>query len=515
MKCSLMVLLICLLAGEIGYSFRVGSHFRRNTCLLQMTLEPVEGSGTAVKMGEDAAVTAVVDNASSSVQPPAALDTRTQTVEAFVAMWRNSLKGEASDAASAPAPLSKSAEWEGNPIANNIADVRSGWKEFSEFFEEPSVVVFDRQDTSQTTSTLTFQLSFWYPMPWRPRIIIPGQITLTFTDDLSSISAVKEQWDVTVVDIMTKQLPPRWWDLWHVFSSPSPERPPSWNRASVGKVEFQELPERIALEVAWSNLAQYPGPPLTVVPTMALFGKLKTSKPRRDPYYAILPVEVQSTSFITTEGKAVKQSSWVLTVPSNLQEQVYEHAKAGRVFTLPEVDMMEGGQGDKEESTDKDDMSVNDDVDYMVRMENMSVMKSATGGKLRGNFETNNEVVRAFRENQRQEYRYIIQPKRRIASTRIKGEVTSAKISEALKMVKGAIKDGGADRAFGEKCTIKKVQCWGQLAEAEGVTGNGSDAINLQLWHTKGCFNAKAELAMSVYEMQYGGQETSIFIELD
>ena len=128
-------------------------------------------------------------------------------------------------------------------------------------------------------------------------------------------------------------------------------------------------------------------------------------------------------------------------------------------------------------------------------------MKSATGGMQRADYALDPKVVGASTANLRQEYRYVMLPKRRVASTRVKGELTPAKISEALKLVSS----GQANRAFGGAYGVKKMQPWGALTTEGTEVMSGGESINLQLWYTKGCFNALAEPAISVHEMQYGG----------
>lgn len=453
----------------------------------------------------------------------------------FVESWRSALRG---NSVSIEEVLSSSATWSGNPISSDLQSLKGGWSDFSSFFQDPAVVIFDqelsRDDSGQYVIKLRFQLSFWYPMPWRPRIIIPGHLSLTctagdVTDDgpssppsLTSVVAVKEKWDVSVADVLLKQLPPRAWDVWHIFSSPTPEYPPLTRAGKSGNVEFLELPETMAIEFAWSNLAKYPAPPLTVVPSFALFGQLRTSKPRRDPYFATMPVEAQSVKMTSGSGTKLKQSSWVLNVPSCLQEKVYEDALAGTVFQVPRSALMggisSGGNVDtiavseKAEGRQQDDLAQNDSADYMVRnAENLSVMKSITGGRQRADFAVDVDTVRSFEEHLRCEYRYMLQPRRRVAAVTIKGEVTSAKTAEAVTSVTKAVRRGDADGVFGRSgLKVKVAQGWGAAAAHQGA-----EAIGFQLMHTKGCFNAKGEPAIAVYEMQYKAQETRVFVELE
>ena len=109
-------------------------------------------------------------------------------------------------------------------------------------------------------------------LPWRPRIIVPGRVTLTADADNTSILSVVEEWEVTIPQIIAKQALPRLWDIWHIFSTPCPEFAPSKVLGREGRVSFVEMPPSIALEATWTGPAKYPGPPLLTIPGFSLFG---------------------------------------------------------------------------------------------------------------------------------------------------------------------------------------------------------------------------------------------------
>jgi hypothetical protein len=168
-----------------------------------------------------------------------------------------------------------------NPFISSIAEAREGLQKFANFFSETSIVLFEHRILSPDTVEIIYQLSFWYPLPWRPRIIIPAtavlklspRTTLTPSPILSSsstnshsipttptlarkITSVTERWEVSPFDIFVKQMPPRLWDLWHALASPIPEYPPIKEVAKAGNVRMLELPHSICVEVHWSGAAK-------------------------------------------------------------------------------------------------------------------------------------------------------------------------------------------------------------------------------------------------------------------
>jgi hypothetical protein len=87
-----------------------------------------------------------------------------------------------------------------NPFISNIKEAREELSKFSNFFTDTSIVVFNQRVVSPNTVEINYQLSFWYPLPWRPRIIIPSTAIVRFDkgidDSKLRISSITEKWEV-------------------------------------------------------------------------------------------------------------------------------------------------------------------------------------------------------------------------------------------------------------------------------------------------------------------------------
>ena len=393
--------------------------------------------------------------------------------------------------------MNSEAKWD-SPIGSTAEDMRKGFQLYSNFFLEPALTIFNIKNTEANVYQIEFQLSFWYPMPWRPRIIIPGSARVEISSEDRKVTSVEERWTVSLTDIFLRQFPPRFWDLWNSFSTPAPEYPPIKEISRVGRVVFSELPQTVAIELRWSGAAKYPGPPLLTLPGFGLFGDLRTSRPNRDPLFPVLPVEVQSGRFFSPElNEEMKQTSWILHVPTSLQAKVLDRAISGKVFSIAAEN-----NGDEEEQDD-----LVDQTDYVVGLENVNIMKSATGGVLRGNVPLNESVVRDFEAKERKEYLYRILPRRLVAEVGIYGEASPEKISAALAEIKETVVRD-AERVIGRRVKMRQRD----LGSKPQL--GGSPLLGLQLWGCKACFNPRGEPAMGVYELQYGSRLTKVFVEL-
>ena len=382
-------------------------------------------------------------------------------------------------------------------MVSNILEMKKGMAQFSDFFSEQALTVFKIVETSPRQYKVYYQISFWYPILWRPRIIIPGTALIQLSPNGSSISSIQETWDISITDIFLKQLPVRFWDLWNSFSTPSPEYPPMRTLAQVGKVSFVEMPQTVAMEIRWSGPAKYPGPPLLALPGFGLFGFLRTSRPNRDPFYTILPVEVQSGRYMDKNlNEEFKRSSWILHVPTHLQSKIYAQALKETVYPI----------SDDEEEESADDLV--DEVDYQVGQENSNIMKSATGGAFRGNVTFDEELMRDFESKERKEYVYRILPKRIIAQVDVRGEAAPEKISAALAEIKDVVREH-SQRVLGRSGVKMRMRDFDAEAGVEGVP-----LLGLQLWSCKACFNEQAQPAMGAYELQYNSRLTRVFVEL-
>ena len=140
-----------------------------------------------------------------------------------------------------------------------------------------------------------------------------------------------------------------------------------------------------------------------------------------------------------------------------------------------------------------------DEVDYQVGYENLNIMRGVTGGALRGRVKVDMDSLREFEMKEEKSYRYTLQPKRKIATMDLKGDVDAEKIAKALSMIRNSV----------------FLQKGGGYRVKQGQEGSEETVFGLQLWGTKACFNLKGEPAMAIYEMQYDYRVTTVFLELE
>jgi hypothetical protein len=135
-------------------------------------------------------------------------------------------------------------------------------------------------------------------------------------------------------------------------------------------------------------------------------------------------------------------------------------------------------------------------------------MKSISQGNLRGDVTYNTSLMMEFEQSENISFTYKKISKRIFAQTDIKGEPTPDKISVALKLLRETINSEGK-RIIGKNICIKTLEF---IDDSKVDVGSG---VGFQLWGCKAGFNANAEPAIAVYEMQYNERITKVQLELD
>ena len=465
-----------------------------------------------------------------------------------------------------------------NPFLNNKKDLIEIIKKINTFFEDFSIVIFNLQQIETDEVLVDYQLSFYYPLPWRPRVIIPIQSLFKFSSisDQRNIISITEKWDINLLDIFLKQLLPRWWDIWHIFSNPTPEYPPIKKIGSYRNIQLFEYPQSLYIETRWRGPSRYIGPPLLITPGFSLFGFLKSSRPNREKYYTVLPVEVQSYRYNCMKtGEEMKQSSWLYHVPTVLQKKILNQDDYNKLRVIPGSSLLptttktninassqnilsasssSGSSSnlsslliDEAKADEGDEEDIIKAADYQVGFDNLNLMKSVTGGIMRGNYTLNITRAIDFETKQEIDFRYRIINKRIVAAIDLKGDVDAKKIANALNEIKLMLSNNGDNIISNKKVSMKTSSSSSSSPKTLMITNtndivytgddrnNNNDGVvdddssssgtqssldelvplfGLQMHGIKTCFNMNGEPCMSIYEMQYSSRLTRLFVEI-
>jgi hypothetical protein len=218
-----------------------------------------------------------------------------------------------------------------------------------------------------------------------------------------------------------------------------------------------------------------------------------------------MPVEIQSTTFLSTNGEQMKKSSWIYHVPTSLQEKIID--KISICFPINDIENV------IEESDD-----TVDEVDFETTIQDKGLMKSVTAGTLRGNITYDEVKITEYEKFLTKDYEYKFLSKRILAQTDIYGEIDLKKINDAISLIKKAVATQGKI-LFGNNIRIinrdtdLESKIISKMINSPSID-ECNPKVGLQLWDCKGCFNPNGEPAMAVYEIQFDSKLTKIFVEL-
>lgn len=430
--------------------------------------------------------------------------------------------------------LNQDATWS-NPVVRSQVELEQNLKLFFNFFQEPTFQIFQISPSSTATPNhesfqITYQLSFHYPLPWQPRIIIPSTLQVTFDPVTKKVKSVIENWEVSIQDIFFKQVPPRFWDVFHSFPTPVPEYPSIKILSKLKSINIIELPQTIIYECTWKGLAKYPGPPLTILPDFVFQSSELQGKKK---YYTSLPVEVQSGKFMNaTNSSKMKFSRWRCHVPTTVQNQVLTNVRLDEKIHLEAQSLLdnkwkvEKGEDDDEleitnQTLDTNDRPIEGEEDdgteelekklekltTVINSENLSVMDSLKGGALRGDYILDVEYAKEYESNQEVYAKFKRIPKRIIASVEIPGEVTAEKVSQYYKTLTETLRETTV------QVGNKRYEVQKRLSSEESDDEPLPD-FSLLLNEVRSCWNVKGELGMAYYDTHFNLARTKLFVEL-
>lgn len=441
-------------------------------------------------------------------------------VDQFVTSFQSAVQSR--DPSSVQSLLQKDAIWS-NPKIGMVeqANFAKSFLELHDLGDNPSMQVFETKElSSKGEFSLSLQWSSTMKLPWKPRVIVPCNMKLYVNPQTMLISRIEEKWDLTVLEIAVKQVSPRLWDLWHVYSSPQPEYPPISTLGKAGQVKLLELPETILFEIDWRGLAKYPGPPLAAIPSFTFIGELLKAKSRSSSsynYYTSLPVEADTTKFLDkVTGKEFKQSTWRFHVPTQLQHLVSEQAKSAEWQSLAVESLLDDVNIDEllnRKTTEIEEAPSSDkfDSDLMEADPALNQLaQSLMTVKQTREFEMLNATslldsdIKEFEQYQQVRYRYRITPKRVIAAIDYNGRPDGKFLGEKYEALTAQLQSGEVQYQ-GRPVRVKRAQ-----------DPNESDKLfGIQLWSTKMGFNDQALPAIGVYEMQYNQALNRVFVEVE
>jgi len=250
-----------------------------------------------------------------------------------------------SDGASVKIAYDASLAWT-TPLDSKSTDTSSQKNPLTElaasrsFYTQLDAAIISGRTVSSSGDTkvveLRWDIGALWPNPWQSRVLVTGTSLLTVREsgDGSSISISKQTDRLDgndsqdVVGLLSPQLSPRFWDVWHIGMTPSAEIDPRFAPFSVpasastsaitkekqpkkglfSKYQLHHLPPRLTVKPSMVDVNGRSGRAAQSLPNHAFTTAIKTMGPNKQNFTPVSPIEVSlsKAKATTTESLVVK-----------------------------------------------------------------------------------------------------------------------------------------------------------------------------------------------------------------
>ena len=272
--------------------------------------------------------------------------------------------------------------WE-TPIDNkNGKTPLTELKMSTEFYKKLDVAILTAQTIKSTDDVHEVQVR-WdigavWPNPWEARVLLTGSSILTVREDGGSFILMKQvdQLDgsnpTDIVGSLSSQLPPRFWDLYHIGMTPSAELDPRFTHLSSDKLAFDSsknvsgkkgllsaynlsyLPSRLVTEPSLIDTNGRDARLAQILPDHGFTTVIKTMGPNKEAFVPVRPIEVSISKAEDEKGSLIK---WSVPVPPEFASRL--------VLPLPSIEDEE--YTDDEKAISDEPVTINNPLSQMGR----------------------------------------------------------------------------------------------------------------------------------------------------
>lgn len=176
------------------------------------------------------------------------------------------------------------------------------------------------------TMEIRWEISLLWPNVFESRVLITGTSTVTFDTKSSTIIAQQDKLDIggndgkDIINTISSQVQPRFWDLYHIGMTPSCERMPriqpgSKNKGFLSSYDIFEIPPRLVLQPTIVDLGGRETREAQSIPNHAFTSIIKTTGPTSQRYVTTSPVEVSIRRKSSDDGGSKSVISWNIPLP--------------------------------------------------------------------------------------------------------------------------------------------------------------------------------------------------------
>jgi hypothetical protein len=233
-----------------------------------------------------------------------------------------------------------------------------------EFYNKLDVAILSAKTIESTADAgvveVRWDVGAVWPNPWESRVLLTGTSRLSVRDDKdNNIITLMKQVDKLdgnkpsdIVGSLSSQLPPRFWDVYHIGMSPSAELDPRLtalspsqlttsrgNKGLLSSYNLSYLPPRLVTEPSLVDTNGRSGRTAQALPNHGFTTAIKTMGPNKEQFVPVSPIEVSISKVEGEDGSLIK---WTVPVPPEFASKA--------VLPLPVIEEEEDEEDDASNS---------------------------------------------------------------------------------------------------------------------------------------------------------------------
>ena len=385
-------------------------------------------------------------------------------------------------------PFPKSNNGGGTPLTEMKAS--------KEFYNKLDVAILSAKKIESTADSglveVRWDVGAVWPNPWESRVLLTGTSTLSIRDDednnimtlLKQVDKLDGNKPSDIVGSLTTQLPPRFWDVYHIGMSPSAELDPRLTSLSSSQLSSSKgskgllssyslsyLPPRLVTEPSLIDSNGRFGRTAQALPNHGFTTAIKTMGPNKEEFVPVSPIEINISKVGGQDGSLIK---WTVPVPPEFASKA--------VLPLPVT----------EEEEEEDDDEENSSIDEALATSSANTPSTTTS-----TYSSRTPKAKAPEAAQSLQCKYSLRPPRLVATLPYAGNPQD------------------------EEVTQLRRQLYQQVIESDGFKPKLDPVTKRPVFFfwmndAKACFTRSGGLGMAVYEWRADwANSNEIGIELE
>ena len=186
-------------------------------------------------------------------------------------------------------------QWD-TPFQSNTNSPLQELENSLDFYNRVDLAISAGKTVAANTFELRWELSVVWPTFWEPRVLITGTSQLTLDDSNRVIQKQQDTLDDSdLSNTLSRQILPRFWDVYHIGMTPSAEVSPKLPTPATlfAPYKLYKLPPRLYLQPSQLDTGDRDDGNAATIPNHSFSCVIKTMGPTRQRYDTAVPVQVQ------------------------------------------------------------------------------------------------------------------------------------------------------------------------------------------------------------------------------